>query len=223
MTPRRLPTLPELQLMLSAAEMLEADRFAVVPENGRQQWPLPQTQPRTPLRGDVCELTFPLYLLARSGIAPAPVQKLYDTFGSYRVKPKRPSRGVIWNNAPFWWSTKGYYRPGFAEQARRPLQHYIWEAHHGEAMPPMHEIWFRDRDRHNFAADNLQLLSKAELHRLHDNGFFRALTFEQRSNYRTEWACKKSRELTALLLQRAQTERSNQHGLISSIYDRKAA
>jgi hypothetical protein len=113
----------------------------------------------------VAQITFALYRFARSGHAPVAVQKLYDTFGSYRIKPHRGSRGLVWNNRPFWWSLKGYYRPGFVNAPRRPLQHYIREAHHGRVMPPMHEIFFRDRDRHNFEIDNLELLSKAQLHK----------------------------------------------------------
>lgn len=158
----RLPTTDELEELIADIKATQA----IPPVVSRVRFPLPQPQPTTPLRGDVAPLTFALYRFARTGHAPAAVQQLYDNFGSYSIKPKRASRGLIWNNRPFWWCTKGYYRPGFGDQRpRRPLQHYIWERHHGRAMPPMHEIFFRDRDRHNFAIDNLELLSKAQLHK----------------------------------------------------------
>lgn len=39
----------------------------------------------------------------------------------------------------------------------------IWEAHHGRPVPEGHVVIFADLDRHNFAADNLLLVSRAEL------------------------------------------------------------
>jgi hypothetical protein len=194
----RLPTVEELEDLI--AEMRAA--AAIVPASGRVQFPAPQPQPTTPLRGDVAPLTFALYRFARSGYAPAPVQKLFDTFGRYRVKPKRGSRGIVWNNRPFWWSKKGYYRPGFGDRRRRrPLQHFIWEAHHGWPMPTMHEIFFRDRDRHNFEIGNLELLSKAELHkRTIALGETRQLTHEERMVVAGKRWTRASRRGTALLL-----------------------
>jgi HNH endonuclease len=219
---KRLPTVEEIEALI--VELRAAPLISPVPV--RVQFPAPQPQPTTALRGDVASLTFALYRFARSGYAPAAVQRLYDTFGSYRVKPKRGSRGVIWNNQPFWWSSKGYYRPGFGDKRRRrPLQHYIWEKHHGQAMPPMHEIFFRDRDRHNFAIDNLELLSKAELHkRTIELGETRVLGFEERSAIRGSWACRMSRDRTAILLRNFNNQPGGQsHGLIEALYDRKAA
>lgn len=205
--------------------------------NGRIEWPLPQPQPVTALRGGPVALTFEDYVKARlvrrlenmghacPGIVDEAVQRLYDTHGAYAVKPKRGSRGVVWNNRVFWWSAKGYYRPGKGAGPRRPLQHYIWEAHHGRAMRRLDEIFFRDRDRHNFSIENLELLTKAQLHaRTHALGETRSLTFDERSQIRGRWATKKSRDLTALLLGRAQTNKrkDNQNGhLITTLHARK--
>jgi hypothetical protein len=62
-------------------------------------WP----QPTTPLRGDVAEINFKLYHRAQRGTAPAAVQKLFDSLGAYRCKPKRNSCGVIWRGRAYWW------------------------------------------------------------------------------------------------------------------------
>jgi hypothetical protein len=193
----RLPTIEELEDLIG--EMRQDALIVSVKE--RVQWPARQPQPTTPLRGDVALITFALYRFARSGHAPAPVQKLYDTFGPYHVKPKRGSRGIIWNNQPFWWSKKGYYRPGFARGPRRPLQHRILENYHRGSMPPMHEIFFRDRDRHNFSIDNLELLSKAELHkRTVALGEVRQISQERRMEIAGRRWMRASRRGTELLL-----------------------
>lgn len=160
-------------------------------------WP----QPTTPLRGDVAEITFDLYRRARRGNAPAAVQALYDRCGAYRVKPKRSSRGVIWEGRAYWWSFKGYYRPGFAAKNRRPLQHYIWERYYAELMPKLHEIWFRDRDHHNFAIGNLEMLHKSEVHRrCIALGEVRQISLEQRREIAGKRWTKHSRRGTAILL-----------------------
>jgi hypothetical protein len=160
-------------------------------------WP----QPTTPLRGDVAEINFKLYHRAQRGTAPAAVQKLFDSLGAYRCKPKRNSRGVIWNGRAYWWSFKGYYRPGLSSGLRRPVQHYIWEHHHRRKMPRLHEIWFRDRDHNNFEIENLEMIHKSELRRRTIAlGETRRPTFEERSAGRGRWACRMSRERTEILL-----------------------
>jgi hypothetical protein len=47
-------------------------------------------------------------------------------------------------------------------EAWRPKHHVIWERSHGAAPPVTHLLSFRDRDRNNFALDNLELISKAD-------------------------------------------------------------
>jgi hypothetical protein len=203
-----LPTEEELSDLIAEMKAIKA----IPPVVGRVQFPLPQPQPTSPLRGDVVPITFALYRFARSGHAPAAVQKLYKTFGAYHVKPHRGSRGLIWNNRSFWWCPKGYYRPGFTRGPRRPLQHYIWEAHHGRAMPPMHEIFFRDRDRHNFAIDNLELLSKADLHkRTIELGEVTQISREQRMEIAGKRWMRSARRGTALLLENFNQSETSTH------------
>lgn len=52
-------------------------------------------------------------------------------------------------------------------EAWRPKHHVIWERAHGAAPPGTHLLSFRDRDRDNFALDNLELISKADWMRRH--------------------------------------------------------
>jgi hypothetical protein len=44
------------------------------------------------------------------------------------------------------------------------LNRHIWEEHHGP-IPASHAVVFRDRDRSNYAIENLELISRAELMR----------------------------------------------------------
>lgn len=126
------------------------------------EFPVPQ--PVTPLSRNVVAITFESWRAARAGEGDVATMKLFCTFGAFKVKPKRGSRGLIWNNQAFWWNTKGYYRAGKNRVRRRPLQHLVWEHHHGRKMPARHEIFFRDRNRHNFDPANLELLSKEQMH-----------------------------------------------------------
>jgi hypothetical protein len=144
---------------------------------------------------------------AQRGTAPAAVQKLFDSLGAYRCKPKRNSRGVIWNGRAYWWSFKGYYRPGLSRGLRRPLQHYIWEHHHGRRMPRMHEIFFRDRDHHNFQISNLEMISKSELHkRTVALGEVVQISRERRMEIAGKRWLRYSRRNTALLLANFQSQ-----------------
>lgn len=51
--------------------------------------------------------------------------------------------------------------------AWRPKHHVIWERTHGVAPPPTHLLSFRDRDRFNFAVENLELISRSDWIRRH--------------------------------------------------------
>ena len=179
----------------------------------RVQWPQPQPQPTTPLQGGVVPITFAEYHRARTGRATPAVQRLYDTHGAYTIKPKRGSRGVVWNNQAFWWSTKGHYRGGRGAGPWRPVQHLIWEAHHRRKMPKGHEIFFLNRDRPAFRlARAVAMLPKAEVHRrVHLLGETRSLSFEERSQIAGRRWCKKSRDVTALLLTRTQSTTTKHH------------
>ena len=127
------------------------------------KYPARQPQPTTPIRGPgLVACDFHSDALRR--LAKKLKTKLNSKWAV--LKPKRNSRGIIWRNHVYWWSVKGYYRPGksMAGDKRRPLQHSIWEFYHQQKMPPGCEIFFMDRDRHNFTRRNLRLMSKSELH-----------------------------------------------------------
>lgn len=147
--------------------------------------------------------TFDDYVAARLGKAVHPaVLKLYRTHGAYRCKPKRKSRGLIWCNRAFWWCVKGYYRPGFVSGRRPPLQHLIWSHYHRRPVPKGYEVFFKDRDRHNFTRSNLELLSKAACHqRIHQLGETRPATHDVLCRGRQRMWTRKSRERVDLLLQ----------------------
>lgn len=158
-------------------------------------------QPTTPLRGGPIALTFDAWQLAKHGVGDEALVALYRAVGGYRIKPKRNSRGVVWNGISYWWSPKGYYRPGNVSGPRRPLQHYIWEQLTGTAIARGMEIWFKDRDRHNFTPENMELITKAELHkRTVANGEVRQITREQRCEIAGKRWTRQSRRMTAALL-----------------------
>lgn len=191
---------------------------------GRVPFPFAQPRPRTPLRGGVVAFTFGELRRLRRGRKVTPeLKRAFEinraTTGQrkFSLKPKRGSRGVIWDGRAFYWSDKGYYRPGRTTSARRPLQHFIWEHHYGRKMPPMHEIFFRDRDRHNFEIDNLELLHKAELHkRTIELGEVTQISLEERREISGKRWTRHARRGTAILLasflrKQTSTHKSNGH------------
>lgn len=117
------------------------------------------------------------------------------------------SQGVIYNGELFFWAAKtGYQRRGHWKRGEgRPLLHrIIWREHNGP-IPAKHIVCFRDGNRNNFDPENLGLMSMNE-------------------NARRNQAAallKKSRQITALLLQRAQGKR--QHANTDTIQAFKAA
>lgn len=149
-------------------------------------WPAPQPQPETPIRGPVIAFGFDDVRAVRGGRRRGQmangkwqmengcrraVKKVFEEgkalsgrASKYGLKPKRNSRGVIWGNRAFYWSTKGYYRPGKGAR-RRPLHHLIWEEASGKEMDRLFEVVFRNGDRHDFRPSNLECLHKAEVHR----------------------------------------------------------
>jgi HNH endonuclease len=172
------------------------------------EFPVPQ--PTTPLSSNVVPITFDSYHEAAKGIGHPAVLRLFRTFGPFKIKPHRGSTGVIWRNRPYWWSEKGYYRIGKANVKRRPLQHLIWEHHYRKIMLPMHEIFFKDRDRHNFSPSNLELLSKAELHkRCIELGEVTQLSRAERGLIAGKRWHRQSRRLTGVLLNRFNIKESN--------------
>ena len=162
----------------------------------RVKFPLPQPQPETPVRGiNVRAVVFQspeMQRLAREA------RKLRGSKWAV-IKPKRASRGILWGGVPFYWTSKGFYRRGTGD--RRPLQHLIWEKRHGRPMPPKHEIFFLDRDRHNFLPSNLELLSKAAMHRrIVDIGENLQVTLEQRQQIANKRWERTGRNMTNFLI-----------------------
>jgi len=124
------------------------------------------------------------------------------------VKPKRASHALLWRGEAYYWSVKGYYRK--ARGDRRPLQHLLWEERRGKPIARGMEIWFKDRDRHNFTWANLQLLSKSEVHRrCMANGEVPKRTYEFSSQIRGLWSTRKSRESVSALLNHHQQKDSH--------------
>lgn len=142
------------------------------------KFPLPQPVPSTPIRGTgIVRCDF--YSASLRRLAKRLKTKLNSKWAV--LKPHRNSVGVIWRNQAFWWSTKGFYRTGNSTGRRRLLHHLLWEYYHRRPMPPLHEVFFRDRDYHNFTKANLELLSKAECHlRLYEIGENQPMTAEKR-------------------------------------------
>ena len=148
-------------------------------------------QPTTPFSANVTPFTF------RDETVMALAEKV-NVFGHSRkaiVKPKRASRGLIWNGQTFYWCNKGFYRGG-RNGIRRTLQQAVWEHAHKRPLPAAHVVTFLDGNRNNFAPQNLALKSKAAI----SLGNQRYLSPEIRSGIRAKWACKTSKTRTALLL-----------------------
>lgn len=137
-------------------------------------------QPTTPLRGKgLLPFCFDDVRLARAGHpdAKSQLRKLFSKRTKaptgrrfFILKPKRVSRGILWRGIPFYWSPKGYYRPGrdkdgTGPRRRRPLHHQIWASYWGKAIPPLHEVVFLNDDEHDFRPVNLECLHKSEVHR----------------------------------------------------------
>lgn len=171
------------------------------------EFPVPQ--PTTPFSKNVTPVTFEDWQLARKGIGSPIVLKLFRKLGAYKVKPHRGSRGVIWKGNFYWWSEKGYYRRGTVGGPRPPLQHVVWEHYHGQKIPRLHEIFFRDRNRNNFSKSNLQLLSKSEMHRLLERiGEVNSVVLEVRKTFaQTRWT-NHSRDSVSVMLKNFSTGES---------------
>lgn len=162
------------------------------------KFPLPQPQPTTPVRGiAVVAVGFQSPTMQR--LAKAARKQAGSKWAVY--KPHRVSRAIVWHGVPYYWTTKGFYRAGKGD--RRPLQHLIWEKRNSRKMPPKHEIFFRDRDRHNFLPSNLQLLSKAQMHaRIMEIGEGRQPTAEQRAQMANKRWTRHGKKVTGLLLEK---------------------
>jgi hypothetical protein len=129
------------------------------------------------------------------------------------IKWKKASRGLLWRGVPFYWSEKGYYRAGHGD--RRPVWHLIYEFHFNQKVARGKEVWFKDRDRHNFTPENMELLSKEDCHRrLMETGEVPKLTPHAA---RKAWDTRgrknviRFRQQAALLQQRFEQKENHEH------------
>lgn len=119
------------------------------------------------------------------------------------------SQGVIYRGELYFWVSNTGYAKGVKwtpENGRPILSRVIWEEHNERKIPDQGVIRFADGNPNNFAPENLILRTMNDLCR------------EAQANYLS----KRSRELTALLLQRSQ-QKEEGHGLIEALNNRKAA
>jgi transposase-like protein len=100
------------------------------------------------------------------------------------------SQGIIWRGRLWFWCSKVGYQSGpwIPGGGRPSLHHVIWEEHHGRKVPAGSVLIFADGNKNNFAPRNLRLVSRNQICRQnHAAALFR-----------------KSREVTSILLARAQ-------------------
>ena len=106
------------------------------------------------------------------------------------------SEGVIFEGSLWFWTYKTGYAKGPLRQGTLHLLHHrIWSLAHGRPVPPGHVLRFIDGNPNNLVADNLILLTRDQVARENQAA---ALS-------------KKSRELTALLLNRSQHTHDHDH------------
>ena len=110
-----------------------------------------------------------------------------------QVNIRAASEGVIWNNQLWFFGSNrvGYQREPWTPKFGRPSLHLaIWEKANGRKKPRHHVIRFADGNHNNFDPSNLVLVSRADM---------------ARENYSVGFT-RKSRAITALLLNRAQNK-----------------
>lgn len=119
------------------------------------------------------------------------------------LKLKVSSQGVIWRGRLWFWSYKIGYHSGqwTREHGLQILHHVIWEEHHKQSVPSGHVVRFIDKNPNNLLPDNLTLATRNDVARENQA----VALFKQ------------SRELTALLLDRAQCKNStnDQHDTLT--------
>lgn len=118
-----------------------------------------------------------------------------------RVKLDICSQGVIWDDRLWFWSHKVGYQcgPWKKEHGRPSLHKTIWQETHGRKVPPAHVVRFIDGNPNNLAPENLRLATRNDLARENQAAALQ----------------RKSRERTALLLNRSQTKK--RHGLTDTL------
>ena len=108
------------------------------------------------------------------------------------VKINIVGQGVIWQDTLWFWSPKaGYLRSGgwSPEEGRPALHHVIWETAHGRTIPADHVVRFIDGNPNNLDPANLGLVTRNNVCR----------------ENQADALSRRSRERTAVLLNRAQS------------------
>lgn len=106
-------------------------------------------------------------------------------------------QGVIYQGQLWFWSAKAGYCLGswLPEDGRPQLHRHIWEEHNGRKVPPAHVVRHVDGNWNNLDPENLTLATKNDICRENQS---RALSA-------------KSRAITALLLNRSQSQNPDAH------------
>ena len=185
----------------------------------RVKFPLPQPIPDTRIRGiRFVKIDFGSPALKKMALAAR--KKAGSRYAI--IKPKRSSRGILWNGKPYYWTRKGYYRCGLHTD-RRPLQVHVWEKAHRKNFPKGWEIFFKNRDRHDFRTCNIQAMTKSDLHeRTIALGEVTQISTEQRMQIAGKRWLRRSRDLTNVLLNRFNQHESNEHSnTIASVHQRR--
>jgi HNH endonuclease len=114
-----------------------------------------------------------------------------------RTTLKIKCQGVIWRGQLWFWARKvGYCLGSWTESDGRPcLHHTIWKEHNGRDIPAGYVVRFADRNPNNFTPENLVLATRNDLAR----------------ENQASGLLSKSREITALLLKRAQHKGKSNH------------
>lgn len=120
---------------------------------------------------------------------------------NWKVKIDLCTQGVIFRGELWFWSPKtGYERGPWTKEHGRPLLHHVlWEERNGK-VPAGHVVRCADGNPNNLAAKNLILANRNDVCR----------------ESQAKWLMRKSREQTALLLERS-TRKGNEHGRIETL------
>lgn len=159
----------------------------------RQKLNLPGERPTTPFSANV----EPFDYASPRAHEIAAAMNLTATSRKALVKVRAGSQGVIWGGDLWFWARKvGYQKdPWTPGQGRLSLHKTIWEQTHGRKVPPAHIVRYADGNWNNLDPANLVLVSRNEM---------------LRENYAAGFT-KKSRDITALLLNRSQTKTPDDH------------
>ena len=170
----------------------------------RMKFISPEDQPQTPFSDNVEPFDYgteKAHAIARQ----FNVGKTSQLAGT---KIKLPSQGVIWRGQLFFWARDNYYVGNWTPEHGRPsLNRIIWEDHHQRKIPAKHHVSYQDGNRNNLDPKNLVLLS------------FRDAAIKNKGN----GLLKKSRGLTALLLQKQQNAQTNENVTVQKLLARGKA